>query len=46
MEFGGKFSGSILPSLTVALNAIVMEGMSIEKALADAEKSAKAELRE
>ena len=46
MEFGGKYSGSIIPSLTVALNAIVMEGMSTEKALADAQKSAEAELRE
>jgi len=38
--------GTLIPSLTVALNAIVMEGMSIEKALADAQKSAEAELRE
>lgn len=43
-EYGAKWGGSLLPALTNALNAVVAEGVSPEKALADAEKSAEAEL--
>ena len=46
MEFGGKWTGSINPPLNSALNATISEGVPVEKALADAEKKAKAELAE
>jgi len=46
MEFGDKYDGSIDPALNNALNAMILEGVSAQKALDDAEKDAIAELRE
>jgi len=46
MEFGDKWAGAIEPALTKFINAVVLEGVSIEEALAKAEEDAKAELAE
>ncbi len=46
IEFGSKWGGAIAPALQKALDAVVLEGVPVEKALADAEKDAKAELIE
>ena len=46
LEYGDKWSGSMTPALNIAINSIVSEGAPIKKALADAEKDAKAELAE